>query len=245
MSDSYDRSYYEIALTNGQVLVALGILLGCVVGAFLSGLWVAKKALDEGPMVVETRSADDPDAETFEFFGQGQGQGQDASGIASEAAAIGADSTGSTDNAEPRSDSALASRQTARAQPTEAAAEPPRVAVSDPPRRVEESEATRRASSSAQPTRRPGPEPDRSPAASGTDIGKVIQVFSSNDRTQADQLVRRLSEAGYQAFVSPVEVDGRTMHRVRVGPFERQDQAEKQAAEIKRTFKLDTWITAG
>ena len=43
MSDSREPSYYEIALTNRQVLTVFVILLVCVVAAFLSGVWVGRK----------------------------------------------------------------------------------------------------------------------------------------------------------------------------------------------------------
>lgn len=43
MSDSREPSYYEIALTNRQVLTVFVILLVCVVVAFLSGVWVGRK----------------------------------------------------------------------------------------------------------------------------------------------------------------------------------------------------------
>ena len=73
----------------------------------------------------------------------------------------------------------------------------------------------------------------------------MIQVFSSNDQAQAAGLVERLRAAGYRAFLSPVEVDGRTMYRVRVGPFSNRQEAETEAEKVKREFKLDTWITTG
>ena len=40
--DPHEPSYYEIALTNRQVLVAFVILLVCVVGAFFAGVWVGR-----------------------------------------------------------------------------------------------------------------------------------------------------------------------------------------------------------
>ncbi len=35
---AHEPSYYEIALTNRQVMVAFVVLLACVVAAFLSGV---------------------------------------------------------------------------------------------------------------------------------------------------------------------------------------------------------------
>jgi DedD protein len=70
----------------------------------------------------------------------------------------------------------------------------------------------------------------------------VIQVFSSGDQTQANNLVERLRTDGYRAFLSPVEADGRTLFRVRVGPYESRAAAETDANELKRRHRLDTWF---
>lgn len=70
----------------------------------------------------------------------------------------------------------------------------------------------------------------------------MIQVFSSSDETQANALIARLRADGYRAFLSPVEVDGRTMFRVRVGPYESRSVADVDAAELKRRHRVDTWF---
>ncbi len=43
-SETHEPSYYEVALTNRQVLVAFVVLLTCLLGAFLSGVWVGRGA---------------------------------------------------------------------------------------------------------------------------------------------------------------------------------------------------------
>ena len=50
MSQSHEPSYYEIALTNRQVLIVFVVLLICVVVAFFSGVWVGQR---DAPGVVE------------------------------------------------------------------------------------------------------------------------------------------------------------------------------------------------
>jgi SPOR domain len=42
---THEPSYYEIALTNRQVVVAFVILLVCVVAAFLSGVWIGRESM--------------------------------------------------------------------------------------------------------------------------------------------------------------------------------------------------------
>jgi len=44
VSGSPEPSYYEIALTNRQVVVAFVILLTCLVAAFLSGVWIGRES---------------------------------------------------------------------------------------------------------------------------------------------------------------------------------------------------------
>jgi len=41
-NEQHEPSYYEIALTNRQVMAAFVILLLCVLGAFFSGVWVGR-----------------------------------------------------------------------------------------------------------------------------------------------------------------------------------------------------------
>ncbi len=41
---AHEPSYYEIALTNRQVVVAFVILLTCVVAAFFSGVWIGRES---------------------------------------------------------------------------------------------------------------------------------------------------------------------------------------------------------
>jgi len=73
--------------------------------------------------------------------------------------------------------------------------------------------------------------------------GPVVQVFSSRDREQAQRMVDRLTDGGQPAYLSPVEVDSTTMFRVRIGPFRDRAQAQRVADQVKRTYRLDTWIT--
>ncbi|MEA2601934.1 MAG: hypothetical protein QOF89_2926, partial [Acidobacteriota bacterium] len=44
MTESREPSYYEIALTNRQVVVAFVILLVCLLSAFFSGVWIGRES---------------------------------------------------------------------------------------------------------------------------------------------------------------------------------------------------------
>ena len=59
MSD-HEPSYYEIALTNRQVLIAFVILLVCLVAAFLSGVWVGRGDARPVPELVAAEAAGRP-----------------------------------------------------------------------------------------------------------------------------------------------------------------------------------------
>lgn len=44
VSNVHEPSYYEIALTNRQVVVAFVILLTCLIAAFFSGIWIGRES---------------------------------------------------------------------------------------------------------------------------------------------------------------------------------------------------------
>jgi DedD protein len=100
-------------------------------------------------------------------------------------------------------------------------------------------------SAAAKPTPTPRapkkPEPSAEPARAAGQV--VIQVFSSPEKEQAERIRDRLVGGGHKAYLSPVEVSGRTMYRVRIGPFASRDKAQKAAEQVRKGFKLDTWVT--
>ena len=59
MHDSQEPSYYEIALTNRQVLVFFVVLLLSVVGAFFSGVWLGQQRATELPVIAQTPVAEE------------------------------------------------------------------------------------------------------------------------------------------------------------------------------------------
>jgi hypothetical protein len=44
VTEPREPSYYEIALTNRQVVVAFVILLVCLLSAFFSGVWIGRES---------------------------------------------------------------------------------------------------------------------------------------------------------------------------------------------------------
>lgn len=248
MNDARERSYYEIALTNGQVLGAFAILLVCVAGAFVSGMWVARDsfrdrlaALDAQPAAAAPAEGE-PSPDTFEFFGTETAENAEA-----EEAAPASPLPRLGSGAAPEARTTTASPEVAEDAPivAEAAPEPrPAAAETRAPASAPETERREPERASAPPER--GSDAPAAPAAAREPEpaagAVVIQVFSGSDEGQANGLISRLRGDGYRAFLSPVEVDGRTLFRVRVGPYESRSAAETDAAEIKRRHRLDTWF---
>lgn len=226
MSDSAEPSYYEIALTNRQVVTAFVILLASVVTAFLSGVWVgrgvgaepqdATQVAQGGAEVAAARDPEEvPEAgNEFKFFGADPEKGVDPE--------AGKDADAGERPAHRGVAGLLGARRGRR--DTDSPVEDP-------------GNAEARASKDA-PVRAPEPE-----EPTPQDDKLVIQVFSSADEGQARDVLNRVLAGGFSAFLSPDQVDGQTMYRVRVGPFHTRSRAEEVAARLKQRFKLDTWIT--
>lgn len=250
-SDSHEPSYYEIALTNRQVVVAFVILLVCLLSAFFSGVWIGREStLRTQEQIARNGAAAQPEAEKegqsleeFEFFDEARKPVQPGAGAAN------AGDAGDTDKtAEPEPPPAETTRDTTLAEdlgsaPTTRPAQPPAPApaVPTPGAREPEEEPARRPEPEPERPVRPRPLPEAEPAAPRS--GVVIQVFSSAEKDQAEKIRDRLVSGGHKAFLSPVEVAGRTMYRVRIGPFEARDRAQKVAEQVRKTYKLDTWVT--
>jgi cell division septation protein DedD len=219
LSESQEPSYYEIALTNRQVLVAFVVLLACVLAAFFAGVWVGKGSpaaavAADAAMPAETEPTPVAGApEELTFFeqtppaGTGNPPGRpDLDELAEN----------------PRPDSTLAAD----------------LGLEEPPAPTPAAVPPRGASA---PAPAPGGAPAQPAGAPGAEPGSLfIQVFSSQDQAQAQRLTDRLKGAGFNAFLSP----SGAMYRVRIGPFKQRRRALAEAERARRDFKVDTWITS-
>ena len=183
-SESREPSYYEIALTNRQVLVAFVLLMVCMVVAFFSGVWIGRGS---GPRAQATTAASssastEPPVAEFKFFSEGTQQGRKslpapapmagAAGAPVLPAAATAPTGGpgapaaSTTPSERRRDRTLAEDLGARAGASTAAAPGEEGAAEDAP-----------AASSLRPApagSAPAPEPVDKPAAAKASSGKAV-----------------------------------------------------------------------
>jgi DedD protein len=73
------------------------------------------------------------------------------------------------------------------------------------------------------------PAPNPAPAEQGA---WAVQVGSFSNQDNAARLQMQLVAAGYAAFVARLVTDGRTMHRVRVGPVDTRESAESLASKL-------------
>lgn len=222
MNESYEPSYYEIALTGRQVLVAFVILLVCLVASFFSGVWVGRGGAEAGgdePVRAEAVPADEeregrPEDE-LSFFEEGppaQPPPKDLGEVARQ----------------PRPESTL------REDLGDAEDEDrPGADAGTPPAREAPKE----------PAPRGETRPEANPAGSLATGDVVIQVLVSSEEDKAREILDRLRSNGFRAFLSPVADGGRTLYRVRVGPFEEKAEAERVAERLRRAFDLETWIT--
>ena len=220
LSDAQEPSYYEIALTNRQVLVAFVILLVCVLAAFFAGVWVGRgsPAAADAPQqaaAAPTASAQQPQELAFFHEGEGSTAGErpDLQELADK----------------PRQDTTLAEDLGVQDAPKAGATAPPA------PGGEPEGEPVPSAAAASPP---PAPSAAAPPAAPAGAL--FIQVLSSRDELQARRLETRMRAAGFKAFLSPAGA----MYRVRIGPFAERAAAETAAAKARRDFRVDTWITA-
>lgn len=226
MSNQYDPiepSYYEIALTGRQVLVAFVVLLVCLVAAFFSGVWVGSGGGDdeERPAEIAREESDgeEPLQELSFFEEEPMNRPRDLEDVARE----------------PRADTTLLEDVDGRDAGRDEAAEPepaqpPDETADAPPPATREPERSR-------------PEPRGNPSGALSTGDVVIQVFSSAEEPKAREVLARLEENGFRAFLSPLADGGRTLYRVRVGPFERRSDAEATAERLRRALGMETWIT--
>lgn len=260
MSEQYEPSYYEIALTGRQVLAAFVILLVCLVAAFFSGVWVGRGGRGDEQRVAQAAAqqapADEPKGRELSFFDEKPAAGaQGSSGAGGTAAAPipstpapaqapasapspaqdeerGADRTpaASSGPATPPP-AAPAAPATTGGGAAPAASPPSRQTRQTPPARATKD---RRAAASAEET---------NPSGSLTTGDVVIQVFSSGEEAKAREVLSLLEKHGFRAFLSPVVDGGRTLYRVRVGPFEHKSEAQAVAEKLHSSLNLETWIT--
>jgi len=117
--------------------------------------------------------------------------------------------------------------------PAEPAGAPP-PAVEPPP------EATPEEPAPTAPVQTPAPKPASKPTEPppSRPSGWVVQVASFSDKGNADQTLARLRLEGYDSFLEQINVKGKMLYRVRVGPEVERARADALQGRIARELKL-------
>ena len=90
-----------------------------------------------------------------------------------------------------------------------------------------------KAKSAAKPDSKPDAKPDAASSSSGADpFNYFIQAGAFRTPEDAEQQRAKLSLMGFQAKVTEREQSGRTVYRVRLGPFDKKEEADKTKEKL-------------
>ncbi|MGO9449625.1 MAG: SPOR domain-containing protein [Candidatus Binataceae bacterium] len=64
-----------------------------------------------------------------------------------------------------------------------------------------------------------------------------IQIEAVMDKDGADQMVQRLQSLGYPASSETTDIDGQTWYRVKVGPYDSQEEATAAQDQLRTQYK--------
>lgn len=217
-----EQSYYEVALTNRQVLVAFVLLLGCMLVAFFSGLWVGRggAARQAASTVARAEVSDEVPLEEFRFFAEDRRKTP----------------VPTPTPIAPQPGRSLAADVGAEESP---APVPSPVPATPAPTPVPQSTAA--------PATPPPPEPAPPRATAAPAVAPAgafyVQVFSSGLEERARRFQEEVGRLGHAAFISKVTRDGREIYRVRVGPFATREEGQPVLDQIRQRISRDAILT--
>ena len=132
--------------------------------------------------------------------------------------------------------------------PATSSTPPPALASASPP--ASGSPPAPNANANATGTRSPAPAsgsgsaaapPPASAPAAGTQTTYYLQAGAFRTEADAQAMQARLLMLGMQSTVQPVQVNGSTLHRVRVGPFKGIDEMNRTRATLSNA-KIETSV---
>ncbi|MFN7940297.1 MAG: SPOR domain-containing protein [Thermoanaerobaculia bacterium] len=260
-AESHEPSYYEVALTNRQVVIAFVVLLACLLAAFLSGVWLGRGAhRPVPPPTVAATPAPEPPLEQLSFFSKSEQKPEPAAARAAPRDAAPGSAPGELAPAAVPGTSlapmiggapavgARGANPSGTASPASAPAAPP-VAARPP-------SAAKPATASAETTpiaaskgaaSKPAPAPAASTAksTSATPVAARlwVQVYSSTNGARAREIAAQLGKAGFTVQMTQIDKAGTANYRVRVGPYGARSDANDASQRLRRNYHLDTWVT--
>ena len=99
--------------------------------------------------------------------------------------------------------------------------------------------------SASEPTATRAPSADRRPTAPAASILSGVfrvQVQALADKLAAEEIAENLRDSGYLVTISAAEVDGKTLYRVRVGPYSTEEQARIVIEKLRRLGFSDAFL---
>jgi DedD protein len=208
-------------LIGAAVLVAIAVLL---IPELLSGRKAVEPATEEGAGQRGTRTF------TIELGGETRPAARTPTTTSSPAASATAPTPAAAAApavAEPAVATDVAPKAKPRVEPKVEAAAP----VAQPPVAAAQPKTAPPSASAAQAVTPPAAPPI--PARPVAGKGWLIQVGAFGSVESARSLVNTLTAAGFPAHVSPTTRNGKTLHRVRVGPEADRAEAERMAERLK------------
>jgi cell division septation protein DedD len=70
----------------------------------------------------------------------------------------------------------------------------------------------------------------------------VVQLTASASQTKAEGIKNAFAANGYSAFVSPLMVNGRLLHRVQIGYYNNEADAEATLNQMRRQYPGDIYV---
>jgi cell division protein FtsN len=70
----------------------------------------------------------------------------------------------------------------------------------------------------------------------------TVQVSAFRDKKQADEIVGRLEDGGYPAFVETIPMKGVNWYTVRIGHYPSRNDAKKAVADFALELRSNYWI---
>jgi cell division septation protein DedD len=234
-----DDYFYEIQLSNKQLVFYFMALATGLIMSFLAGIMVgrgvddraepaANRPLQEERVVAEEKSRVAPPTPTSLTYAQR------LEGEKTEEA---------LEKPRPQATAAVTSavRAAADAKAAKPSPRPERAAGTEAGTPAAKASPAVAATKSPEPPPRTSPPPTVTPPAVAPATGFAIQVGAFRDRAAADSIVARLKGKGFGAYaVAPAAADG--LFNVRVGPFTQRADAEKAQAKLRDEEKLKPFI---
>ncbi len=245
-----DDYYYEIQLTNKQLVFyfmagATGLIL-----SFLAGVMVGKgvdtgagdvqaaRPVAEERVVAEeplTRPPTPPPAEELTYAQRLEGDKLEEASLEKGRPAAAASPKAGKPSPAPKAAATPRPSPTSEARVADSGQAPPTVSKPAPAPETKAAPATIKPSPKPSPKASPSPAKDAVPSF-------TIQVGAFKDKATADSMVTRLKSKGFAAYLVAPESEGSALFNVRVGSYPARADAERVQAKLRDQEKFKPFI---